>query len=176
MEMPTISNVARDEDRNITYDVLAYRQLSEQEVTGGVGGIREDRSFNRLPILLKTTAGGGPLGDRGQFWLLPVNQHTSRFLLTKINIALNLRSMQEMPQPGPNRVFRDNLRRRLTELQISQRELAKALDASDAYVSQLINGESSPTLDTVEKLSKALHANWLYLLTPVQSEEFSEIS
>jgi len=63
--------------------------------------------------------------------------------------------------------FRLNLRRRLRELTMTQRDLARAMKVSDAYVSQVLNGDHAPTLETVERIASVLHTSTLYLLTPV---------
>ena len=73
-------------------------------------------------------------------------------------------------------VFRENVRRRLAEQKMLQRDLAKALKISDASVSILLNGEHSPTLQMVEKVAKVLSTNALYLLTPVAAEDLSEMT
>ncbi len=72
-------------------------------------------------------------------------------------------------------VFRRNLRRRLQELEMSQRDFARLLGVSDASVSGLLNGEYCPTLDKVDEVAKPLGTNSLYLLTAVEAEDFSEI-
>jgi transcriptional regulator with XRE-family HTH domain len=49
------------------------------------------------------------------------------------------------------------IKRRRTELGISQRELAKRVGVSDAYITQLETRERiNPTLDVLKKLAKAL--------------------
>ena len=68
-------------------------------------------------------------------------------------------------------VFRENLRRRLRELKMSQRDLAILLGVSDASVSMLLNRDHAAKLDTVEKIAKVLRTNGLYLLTPANPEE-----
>lgn len=71
-------------------------------------------------------------------------------------------------------VFRENLRRRLQELEMNQRDLAKALDVSDATVSILLNGGHAANLDTVERVAKVLRTSSLYLLTPANLEIIPE--
>ena len=71
-------------------------------------------------------------------------------------------------------VFRQNFRRRLRELKMSQRDFARTAGVSDASVSGLLNGEYCPTLDKVDEVAKLLGTNSLYLLIPVEAEEFSE--
>jgi len=67
--------------------------------------------------------------------------------------------------------FRLNLRRRLRELNMSQRDLADAMDVTEAYVSQVLRGRNVPKLDLIEKFCKPLRTNSLYLLTPVDIPE-----
>jgi len=67
--------------------------------------------------------------------------------------------------------FRINLRRRLDELKMSQRELAEVMGVTEAYVSQVLRGRNVPKLDLVEKFCKPLRTNSLYLLTPVEIPE-----
>ncbi|HUX15132.1 MAG TPA: helix-turn-helix transcriptional regulator, partial [Phycisphaerae bacterium] len=55
--------------------------------------------------------------------------------------------------------------------ELTQRELARLLDVSDAYVSQLLNGDNTPTLETVEKIARALGTTNFYLLLPVETAE-----
>lgn len=71
-------------------------------------------------------------------------------------------------------IFRQNFRRRLRELGMSQRDFAKVADVSDASVSGLMNGEYCPTLKKVDEVAKLLSTNSLYLLTAVDVKEFSE--
>ncbi len=72
-------------------------------------------------------------------------------------------------------IFRRNLRRRLHELAMSQRDFAKATGVSDAAISGLLNGEYCPTLQKVDEVAKLLGTNSLYLLTAVEAEEIPEI-
>lgn len=69
--------------------------------------------------------------------------------------------------------FRDNLRRLLREKRMTQRDLAKLLETSDASISELINGNYSPMLKMVERVSSALRTNSLALLVPLALEEIS---
>lgn len=71
--------------------------------------------------------------------------------------------------------FLVNVRRRMAELKINQREVAKRLGISDASVSQLLNAQFQPSPKVIEKVAKALRCNWLYLVTPVESDEIPEI-
>ena len=66
--------------------------------------------------------------------------------------------------------FRENVRRIMREQNLSQRDLARLLGISDPAVSQLLNGDSTPTLATVESVAKVLRANNFALLVPVAEE------
>jgi transcriptional regulator with XRE-family HTH domain len=52
--------------------------------------------------------------------------------------------------------FQANLRRRLAELGIRQKDLAERLNCTEAYVSQLLSGHTHPGLEVLEKVAKAL--------------------
>lgn len=52
--------------------------------------------------------------------------------------------------------LRRNMTERMTELGISQAELARRMACSRAYISQLRSGQSTPGLDVVDKLAEAL--------------------
>jgi transcriptional regulator with XRE-family HTH domain len=69
--------------------------------------------------------------------------------------------------------FRENVRRIMREQNLSQRDLARLLGISDPAVSQLLNGDSTPTLATVEAVAKVLRANNFALLIPVAEEVVS---
>ena len=73
--------------------------------------------------------------------------------------------------PQLHETFRLNLRRRLRELGLSQRDFAKLMQVSDAYVSQVLNRDHVPTLETVDKIANKLQTNSLYFLTAVEAEE-----
>lgn len=60
--------------------------------------------------------------------------------------------------------FRANLKRRRSELGITQTDLAERLRVSGPYVNQLENGEKSPTTETIERVAKALDCDALSLL------------
>jgi len=53
-------------------------------------------------------------------------------------------------------LFRKNVRERMTELGMSQKDLAEKLDVTPSFVSQLLNGHCRPGLDTLENMAKAL--------------------
>ena len=48
MQMPNISNVAKDEGNNITINVLAYRKLSEAELIRSIRYFRSTKQGRRL--------------------------------------------------------------------------------------------------------------------------------
>jgi len=52
--------------------------------------------------------------------------------------------------------FRHNLRRRRRELNLSQEDLARRLNVSGPYVSQVEAGRTTQGLDVVERFAKAL--------------------
>jgi len=70
-------------------------------------------------------------------------------------------------------VFVQNVKRRLHELGMTQRDLAVTMGWSDGYVSQLLAGRNTPKLDMPDKIAPALKTTAQYLLTPVDlsSEE-----
>lgn len=48
MQMPSVSHVAKDPERNITFNVLAYRQLSQAEVLQSIRYFRSTKSGRKL--------------------------------------------------------------------------------------------------------------------------------
>lgn len=52
--------------------------------------------------------------------------------------------------------FQANVRARMDALGVTQSQLARKLQVSPAFVSQLLNGKSRPGLDTLENFGKAL--------------------
>ena len=50
----------------------------------------------------------------------------------------------------------ENLRRLRLKNDMSQEDLAKALDVDGAYISNIENGRMNPTLSTLEKIAGAL--------------------
>ena len=50
----------------------------------------------------------------------------------------------------------ENLRKLRLKKNLSQGDLAKALDVDRAYISNIENGRMNPTLSTLEKIAKAL--------------------
>lgn len=71
--------------------------------------------------------------------------------------------------------FLENVRRRMDELGMSQHDLAESLEVSDAYVSQVLREHTTAGADGMEKFAKALNCSWLYLVTPVEPPQTSEI-
>lgn len=68
-------------------------------------------------------------------------------------------------------VFLENVKRRLGELDITQRDLAERMKVTEAYVSQIISGRNVPSLLMVERVAVRLETTAQYLLTPVAPEE-----
>jgi len=68
-------------------------------------------------------------------------------------------------------VFMANLRRRLRELGLTQRQLAHRTGWTEAYVSQILSGRNVPRLDLVDRIAPALRTTPLYLLTPAEIPE-----
>jgi len=73
-------------------------------------------------------------------------------------------------------VFLSNVKRRLRELGMTQRDLAVEMGWTEAYVSQILAGRNVPKMDMPDKICKPLQTTALYLLTPVDSEEPEKIS
>jgi hypothetical protein len=48
MNPPNVSNIARDADRNITFNVLAYRTLSQQELLMAIRYFRSTKQGRKL--------------------------------------------------------------------------------------------------------------------------------
>lgn len=48
MEPPTVRTSARDEERNITFHVMAYRQLTEAELIQAIRCFRSTKQGRRL--------------------------------------------------------------------------------------------------------------------------------
>lgn len=48
MQMPDVSNVAKDDLRNITFNVLAYRKLSEPELLRAIHYFRSTKQGRKL--------------------------------------------------------------------------------------------------------------------------------
>ncbi len=57
---------------------------------------------------------------------------------------------------GLGSAFAADVRARMEELGISQRDLAERLDTSQSYVNTVLRGHVSPSLDVVERWCKAL--------------------
>jgi transcriptional regulator with XRE-family HTH domain len=52
--------------------------------------------------------------------------------------------------------FRKNLRTAMEAKEVTQVELATALETSAPYVSRVLNGHTSPSLDQCEKMARAV--------------------
>ena len=72
---------------------------------------------------------------------------------------------------------------RLKELNLTQKELAKRLGVSKSYISQVLNGKTNMTIETIVKLSNALNLSPIVELSPMESistiqsqAEFAEAS
>jgi len=50
----------------------------------------------------------------------------------------------------------ENLRKLRLKMNLSQGDLAKALDVDRAYISNIENGRMNPTLSTLEKIAEVL--------------------
>ena len=72
--------------------------------------------------------------------------------------------------------FRDNTRRRLREIGMTQTELARQLGTSHAYVSNMLSGKHAPTTDTIERVAKILGVNGLWIVTPISIDILAENS
>lgn len=48
MKMPDVSHIVKDEARNITYDVRAYRQIATQEAVLAIRHFRSTKQGKRL--------------------------------------------------------------------------------------------------------------------------------
>jgi hypothetical protein len=72
MQLPDTRHVVRDEKRNITYTVMAYRQMSEAEVTATVYNFiamnRKKIKKNRSYVIYTTIGGRDPIGDDPRFY------------------------------------------------------------------------------------------------------------
>ena len=53
----------------------------------------------------------------------------------------------------------DNLKRIRTEKDISQGDIARALEMDKSFVSNIENGKTNPTLATIAKLAKAIRVS-----------------
>jgi transcriptional regulator with XRE-family HTH domain len=61
----------------------------------------------------------------------------------------------EMTKPLHD-VFLENVRLRMEELGMTQRQLASELRVTPSYICQLLAGRMTPGLDVVERVAKAL--------------------
>jgi hypothetical protein len=62
MEMPTVRNVARDEQRNITYIFMAYRAMTREEMLMGVGALWQQRKKPKKGMTLTVMTAHGATG------------------------------------------------------------------------------------------------------------------
>ena len=75
--------------------------------------------------------------------------------------------METALQPDEVReVLRTNVRKRRTELQLTQAELAERLGTTQPFVAQLESGTSIPRLDNLAKIAESLETTPGALLTP----------
>lgn len=58
----------------------------------------------------------------------------------------------------------ENMRRIREEKKMSQGDICRALDFDRSHVSNIENGKQNPTLDTIEKIAKALNVSIKELL------------
>ena len=72
--------------------------------------------------------------------------------------------------------LQENVKRILKIEGISQRELARRLGVSDAAISELLNGNYSPSLDYVERIARVLHQTNFSLLVPTVPENISDLA
>lgn len=61
-----------------------------------------------------------------------------------------------------------NLRKYRTKAGISQKQLADSVGTSYPRISEIENGKGNPTLETLEKLAKALNIRAVDLLIPAK--------
>lgn len=64
----------------------------------------------------------------------------------------------QVDTPASDR-FRQRLRHILVERGMSQSDLAKAMQTSDAHVSQILSGRRVPRLTLIDRISKALEVD-----------------
>ncbi|AGX88285.1 hypothetical protein Cenrod_2218 [Candidatus Symbiobacter mobilis CR] len=64
MEAPTISNIIKSPEKNITYNILAYKTLSRQEIVSAVQNFNSQNKRKRIEpgtiITILTTIGAAP--------------------------------------------------------------------------------------------------------------------
>jgi len=48
MQFPNVSNLAKDEERNITFNVMAYRKLTESELVMAIRVFRSTKQGRKL--------------------------------------------------------------------------------------------------------------------------------
>lgn len=62
MEMPTVKNVVRDELRNITYNFMAYRTMTREEMLMGVSVLWQQRKKPKKGTTLTVITTHGAMG------------------------------------------------------------------------------------------------------------------
>ncbi len=62
-------------------------------------------------------------------------------------------------------VFREKVRKRLDELEMTQVELADRMGVSEAYISEILSGRNVPGLKLVDRIAKALKTKGTTLLS-----------
>jgi len=72
--------------------------------------------------------------------------------------------------------FRRNARARMEALGLSQADLAKRLDVTDAFVSQMLGGYRNPGLNSLEDFAKALEIDASELLREKTSRRMAKAS
>lgn len=73
--------------------------------------------------------------------------------------------MSQKNQLSINQRFGKAIRRRRRELDLSQEELAERADLHRTYISNIERGELNPSLETMEKLVKALDISFTALFS-----------
>lgn len=73
-------------------------------------------------------------------------------------------------------VFVQNVRDRMQDLGVNQKALARALEVTEGYVSQILNGRARPGLDSLEKFGIALSIHPSELLREPRGGLHSEMT
>lgn len=68
-------------------------------------------------------------------------------------------------------MFKENLKKRMEDVGMSQRMLSVAADVSEGTISRYINGSREPKMDAVKKLAKALGTTPAYLMRDAADSE-----
>ena len=64
-------------------------------------------------------------------------------------------------------LFVANVRQRMLDLGISQKDLAVALKVTPSYVSQILSGHRRPGLDSLESFARVLQTDPAKLIEPI---------